>query len=262
MQLANNSIILKETNKHATQPIALNPHIRRFFDYFSLESGFNYQQDPQKSTDVYRLRHKVYCETLGYEPVNATEQEQDEFDLRSDYISIVHDTSNETVGCTRIINCHENSDCLPVELLSCQKLYEGALHPGNFPRQHICEISRLTVDKAFHPIKDRNLTGISLEQSTYPYINLHLYLSSLKHAADSGRPHVYLLSEPKLVRSMRMVGLRIEPIGSYVAHKGLRQPCYIDAQHFMDNLPVQFEQMLERIEQQMPNIMTARAVNA
>lgn len=261
MQLANNSIILNKTENHAAQPIALNPHIRRFFDYFVLESGFSYLDNPQKSIDVYRLRHKVYCEALGFEPVNAKEQEQDEFDLRSDYISIVHGASSGIVGCTRIINCYGEDDYLPVELLSCQKLYEGSLHPGNFSRQEVCEISRLTVDKAFHPLKGQSLVNISLEQATYPYINLYLYLSSLKHAADSGRRHVYLLSEPKLVRSMRMVGLKIEPIGNYIAHKGLRQPCYIDAQYFMENLPVQFEQMLERIEDHFPHLMTARVVN-
>ncbi|WP_438865172.1 PEP-CTERM/exosortase system-associated acyltransferase [Neptunicella sp.] len=261
MQLANNSITLNKTEKHIAQPIALNPHIRRFFDYFQLESGFSYLENPTRSIDVYRLRHKVYCEALGFEPVNAEEQEQDEFDLRSDYISIAHSVSNNIVGCTRIINCYEDSDYLPVELLSCQKLYEGALHPRNFSRHEVCEISRLTVDKAFHPLKRRDFESISVEQATYPYINLYLYLSSLKHAADSGRRHVYLLSEPKLVRSMRMVGLKIEPVGNYIAHKGLRQPCYIDAQYFMDNLPVQFEQMLQRIEQHFPHLLSAKVVN-
>lgn len=190
-----------------------------------------------KCDDIYRLRHKVYCETLRYEPVYPNGIEKDDFDIRSHHVAITHLKLGSVIGCTRVVNCFEQNDKLPVELLANKQLLDSEFHPEKFGRKNICEISRLAVDQEF---KEDLEDVTAQEKSLYPYIALHLYYSSLKLAAESNRPNVYLLSETKLIRSMRLVGINIIPIGDYVAHNGLRRPCYINAQEFVDNLPIKF----------------------
>jgi N-acyl amino acid synthase of PEP-CTERM/exosortase system len=211
--------------------------LHRFGHYFNVESGVNHMMSPIKCVEIYRLRHKVYCETLGYEPVYHNGIEKDDFDIRSHHVAITHHNLGTVIGCTRVVNCFDENDLLPVEVLAEKQLLDSDYRPEKFGRDNICEISRLAVDQEFK--QDLNEVTAQ-EQSLYPYIAMHLYYSSLKLAVESNRPHVYLLSETKLIRSMRLVGINIIPIGDYVAHNGLRRPCYINAQEFIDNLPSKF----------------------
>jgi N-acyl amino acid synthase of PEP-CTERM/exosortase system len=238
--MQSSSILIKSATKtkseKASELFQLSP-LHRFGRYFDVESGVNHIMSPSKCDDIYRLRHKIYCEELGYEPVNHNGIETDNFDIRAHHVAITHQKLGAVIGCTRVVNCYNEDDLLPMEVLAKKQLLDLDYHPEKFGRESICEISRLAVDQEFK----QNLNEVSdQEQKLYPYIALHLYYSSLKLAVESNRPHVYLLSESKLIRSMRLVGIDIIPIGDYVAHKGLRKPCYINAQSFIDNLPRQF----------------------
>ena len=237
-----NSLLAKNANNSEPEPekicniFKLSP-LHKFGHYFDVESGVNHMMSPIKCVEIYRLRHKVYCETLGYEPVYHNGIEKDNFDIRSHHVAITHQELGTVIGCTRVVNCFDEHDLLPVEVLSEKQLLDPEYHPEKFGRDSICEISRLAVDQGFK----KDLDDVTAqEQSLYPYIALHLYYSSLKLAVESNRPHVYLLSESKLIRSMRLVGINIITIGDYVSHKGLRKPCYINAKEFIENLPRKF----------------------
>jgi N-acyl amino acid synthase of PEP-CTERM/exosortase system len=221
--------------------IQLNP-LNRFGHYFDVERGITAIEAPQMCDEIYRLRHKIYCEKLKYETLNEQGIEKDAFDYRSQHVAITHQKLNKIVGCTRVVNCFSKDDKLPMELLSIKQLQDSDFHPNKLLRSSICEISRLAIDQDFkHELS--NVT--TLEQSLYPLVVIHLYYSSLKLAAESNRPHVYLLSESRLIRSMRLAGINIKIIGDYVAHKGLRKPCYINAQEFIENIPPKFVPLLQ-----------------
>lgn len=216
--------------------IQLNP-LNRFGLYFDVERGITAIEAPQMCDEIYRLRHKIYCEKLKYETLNKQGIEKDAFDYRSQHVAITHQKLKKIVGCTRVVNCFSEDDKLPMELLSNKQLQDSDYNPNKLPRNSICEISRLAIDQDFK----QEISDVSaLEQSLYPLVVLHLYYSSLKLAAESDRPHVYLLSESRLIRSMRLAGIKIEVIGDYVAHKGLRKPCYINALAFIENIPPKF----------------------
>jgi N-acyl amino acid synthase of PEP-CTERM/exosortase system len=233
--------------------------LHRFGRYFDVESGVNHMMSPAKCDEIYRFRHKVYCETLGYEPVNHDGIEKDNFDIRAHHVAITHQKLGDVIGCTRVVNCYHEDDLLPMEVLAQKQLLDSDYHPKKFGREYICEISRLAVDQEFKQNLREETTA--QEQTLYPYISLHLYYSSLKLAAESNRPHVYLLSESKLIRSMRLVGINIIPIGDYVAHKGLRKPCYINAQEFIDNLPSKFIPMSQNEYRQYTAPAVPRALS-
>ncbi|MBC3766523.1 PEP-CTERM/exosortase system-associated acyltransferase [Neptunicella marina] len=244
---ADNNLVSLDTKKSTrTLPVVENQHLRRFFDFFQLETGFNFNCSPQLCQDVFHLRYRVYCEALGFEPASESSMEKDLYDRRSDYFSVAHYETESTIGCCRVVKSEAQNQLLPVEELGQAALFEGELHPLNFTRDSICEISRLTVEEQFNC----HQPGVpEQEYKTYPYIRLYLIFSALQHAASLGRPHVFTLCEPKFIRYLRIIGINMQRIGSYVSHKGLRQPCYINASEFMQNLPEQFAQMLERIEQ-------------
>jgi len=263
--MQSNSVLAQNASKTKSEKVCdlfqLSP-LHRFGRYFDVESGVNHMMSPSKCDEIYRLRHKIYCEKLGYEPVNHDEIEKDNFDIRAHHVAISHQKLGAVIGCTRVVNCYNEDDLLPMEVLAKKQLLDVDYHPQKFGRDSICEISRLAVDHEFK----QNLNEVtSQEQNLYPYIALHLYYSSLKLAVESNRPHVYLLSESKLIRSMRLVGINIIPIGDYVAHKGLRKPCYINAQDFIDNLPRKFLPMSQNEYGQNPlstNAVELSVVNA
>jgi N-acyl amino acid synthase of PEP-CTERM/exosortase system len=238
--MQSNSVLKQNVDKTMSEQVCdlfqLSP-LHRFGHYFNVESGVNPTMSPTKCVEIYRLRHKVYCKKLGYEPVYHSGIEKDDFDIRSHYVAITHQALGTVIGCTRVVNCFDENDLLPIEEIAENQLLDSDYHPEKFGRENICEFSRFAVDQEFK----QGLNDVSpQEQSVYPYIALHLCYTTLKLAVELKRPHVYLLSESKLIRSLRLLGINIIPIGNYVAHNGLRKPCYINAQEFIDHLPHKF----------------------
>lgn len=80
------------------------------FDRFNLGEGFSRYFEVLSATtdelrnDVYRIRHEVYCEELGFEPVRPDRRETDVFDRHSVHCLLRSASeTHELVGCTRMV---------------------------------------------------------------------------------------------------------------------------------------------------------------
>ena len=78
-------------------------------EFLNLGSGFRkyFRVVPALSEDqrltVFRIRHSVYCEELGYEPSNPDRLETDAYDHRSVHCFLQSVRTGQFVGCVRLI---------------------------------------------------------------------------------------------------------------------------------------------------------------
>ncbi|MGJ7457830.1 PEP-CTERM/exosortase system-associated acyltransferase [Halomonas sp. RA08-2] len=193
---------------------------------------------------VFHLRHKVYCEELGYEEPSDEDAklEFDEHDSHSLHCLIEHRRSGEAAGCMRLVFPDEenfSSDRhLPLQSYAGQSLTHESLHPKQLDRDKICEISRLAVGTHFRRKSVISEIENSLnhdfyqfttdERQTFPVIVVGLFLATYALVGLSNRRHVFAMMEPRLPRLLSMSGFHFTQVGSSIDFHGKRSAFYID----------------------------------
>ncbi len=222
---------------------------------------------------VYRLRHDVYCEELGFEPTNDERVERDEFDDYSDYCLVRHKSSNTFASTVRVVA----PSC--AQLLPLEKYCEGAitdeeLHPQNFAREDVCEISRLALRATFRrrktdKFKDSAVGGINInelyeeELRCFPFITASMYLAATVLVERHNIKHAYVMMEPRLARSTALLGIKFQQIGPVVEYHGQRAPYYITAEKIRSDLPITLKPLMDMIEREVnASLSTSQIVGA
>lgn len=212
----------------------------------------------------YNIRHKVYCEELGFEAVNPSNIETDEFDDFSTACLIRHKRSNHFAGTVRLVRPHLDSHLLPIEKYCLDSITHKTLNPSLFDRKQICEISRLAVPKEFRKREMDRFSGAALgvineetysedELRCFPFIAIGLYFSAAALVIREDIKHTYVMMEPRLARSMRFVGINFEQIGPTVDYHGKRAPFYINPSLLYKSLKPTFKVMLSDIQSTIDN---------
>ncbi len=210
--------------------------------------------------EVFRIRHNVYCEELAFEKVKDEGKEQDEFDAQSIFSMIKHKPSNTYTSCVRVVKSANASEVLPIEKYCIEAIQNKELHPSNFPRHEIAEISRLAVKAEFRRRKTDKFKGSAIgaisessysetELRCFPFIAIGLYMAAATMSIETGVKHVYVMMEPRLARSMKFVGINFVQLGDAIDYHGLRAPYYINSTMFMGNLSPGFKCLYEKISQ-------------
>lgn len=193
---------------------------------------------------VYRLRHEVYCEELGYEePSDAHERlEYDEYDERSLHCLIEHRRSGKTAGGMRLVLPSSDDHChgtrLPLQSYAGQSLTHAGLHPALLAKNEICEVSRLAISPPFRrrSVKaevEASVTSPFLEftrdeKQTFPVIVVGLFLATYALVGMTHRRHVFAMMEPKLTRLLAMSGFYFTQVGDTIDFHGQRNAFHID----------------------------------
>lgn len=227
---------------------------------------------PELREEVFKIRHNVYCEELGFEPIRYDGMETDEFDRQSIFAMIKHRPSENFASCVRIVKADKEGDLLPIEKFCKEAIEDPNLDPQNFDRSEICEISRLAVRSEFRRRQSDKFkgsaTGVISEQTysetelrCFPFIAIGLYMVAASMAIDSGIKHVYVMMEPRLARSMKFVGIKFEPLGTPVDYHGLRGPYYINPDIFLNNLTPGFKALYDAINADLKPMIKANSGN-
>lgn len=215
-------------------------------------------RDDELRNEVYRIRHNVYCEELGFEPVRESGMEIDEFDAYSQHCMIHHKTSKQFAGTARIVCPQKEGQQLPIQKYCIDSITHKTFNPNLFDRHEICEVSRLAVPKHFRRRQMDQFSGAAtgaINQSTYsetelrcfPFIAVGLYFSAASMALSSGIKHAFVMMEPRLARSMSFIGIKFTQIGPVVDYHGKRAPYYISQSLLFENLNPNFKKMLNDI---------------
>ena len=210
--------------------------------------------------EVYKIRHGVYCEELGFEPVKESGMELDDFDKFSVHCLIKHSRSSTFAGTVRIVRPTESHQQLPIEKYCLNSITDDRLNPSSFARKDICEVSRLAVPKQFRRRQMDNYQGAAvgtINKSTYsetelrcfPFIAVGLYFAAAALALEEEIRHAYVMMEPRLARSMGFVGIKFQQIGPVVDYHGKRAPYYINQELLKTKLSPSFLKMLIDIKQ-------------
>ncbi|MDB2705437.1 PEP-CTERM/exosortase system-associated acyltransferase [Pseudomonadota bacterium] len=197
--------------------------------------------------EVFRIRHNVYCEELAFEEVKEGGMEQDEFDAQSIFAMIKHKPSGTYTSCIRLVKSANASELLPIEKYCMEAIQNKELHPSNFPREEIAELSRLALKAEFRRRKTDKFKGSAIgaiRESTYsetehrcfPFIAIGLYMAAATMSIETGIKHCYVMMEPRLARSMKFVGINFVQLGDAIDYHGLRAPYYINPGIFMESL--------------------------
>ncbi len=210
----------------------------------------------------FRIRHNVYCEELGYERIRYTGMETDSFDAHSKACVIKHNGSGTYAGTVRAILTTSEKQQLPIEKFCSDAIEERNIHPSNFERHKIAEVSRLAVPASFRRRSTEKHHGAAMgaineetfsteEMRCFPFIAISLYFSIMSLLIQEGVEHVYVMVEPKLARNMGFAGINFNQVGEITDYHGRRAPYYITADEALNNLPAGFKCLYNFIDESL-----------
>lgn len=215
---------------------------------------------------AYRIRHEVYCEQLGFEPLRPDRLETDAHDRHSLHgLVTLLPASQEPAGCIRIVLADPADDrrALPFETVCMATIDRSIVDPRTLRREHIGEVSRLAV-RAIHQQRSEvphhiqakhHPCAVASSQLGIPYVAVGLYLGVIAMAVRHDIHTLFLLTEPRLAAHFTKLGANLRPIGSAVEHAGIRIPAMMDVEHFIDHMrpllrPI-WEQMLQETDRSL-----------
>lgn len=196
--------------------------------------------------EVYRVRHQVYCEDLGFEPVRPDRRETDEHDSNSLHLLMRNVKTGEFVGCTRIVRPRQEDPHyrLPFEKSCAAVLDRAIVDPAKLPHHSIGEVSRLAVIGEYRRRKGEanNVVGISGEdfgtpkQPRFPFIPIGLYLGTTELARLNGIDTVFVLTEDRLANHFGKLGFNLQHIGKQIDYHGKRIPSMMSVSATINNM--------------------------
>lgn len=211
---------------------------------------------------IYRLRHDVFLQELGYELSGVPEerQERDDYDNNAIYVVVVCRLTEQVVGSARIVVPQApmigRLSYLPVENYCGQELASSNICLADIPREKLCEISRIVVARHFRKRKD--LSGNDLEQGGLNAVNrlisIALFVSSAALLETMGRPHVMGFIEKKFARLLRGTGMKIERISPFHDICGLRAAYYGNTNYSLRYVSPLFSEMYFLIKKRLDGI--------
>lgn len=216
--------------------------------------------DARSLDQVFRVRHTVYCEDLGWEPVRDDGRESDEFDRHSFHCLLRRKDTGEPVGCTRLIVARpENPDFpLPFEVACKDVLDRSAVDPARLPRHTMGEVSRLAVLSTFRQRKEESSTAFSLADddfgdrgpsTRFPFIPISLYLGAAAMARRVGVEHVFVLTDPRLAKHFVRIGFDIRTVGDQIEHRGIRVPSLLSSSKVVASLRPMIQPLYAAVEE-------------
>jgi N-acyl amino acid synthase of PEP-CTERM/exosortase system len=198
--------------------------------------------------EVFRIRHAVYCEELGYEPIRDDGLESDEFDKRSLHCVLQAVATGEYIGCVRLV-CAQRDDpdvALPFETVCGSSMDRTIVDPAQLDRSRIAEVSRLAVIARYRRRRTERNVPVSIDEGDFgspdrprfPYIAAGLYLAMLAQAKRHGLDTLFMLTERRLGKQLARLGVALRPIGPPIEHRGLRYPSVMSVQEVIDGFSV------------------------
>lgn len=255
------------TLRHSSHAIMGYPHLSHFVmtdsslsELFQTHFEILPAEQAHMQDIVFRIRHQVYCEELGYEPHRANQLEQDDFDKNAIHCLLLHKPSQTYAGCVRLILSDSQAPELnfPFEQVCGKSLCWTFDNSGDMGRKKYGEISRLAVTAPFRRARHGAHTahsgggppgaGYEEVRRLFPSVALGLYLASTAMGLSKGLDGVFAMMEPRLARQLRFFGIQCQQVGEAVEHRGTRVPYFICSQALLGNLKLECRTLLGRIQ--------------
>jgi N-acyl amino acid synthase of PEP-CTERM/exosortase system len=216
--------------------------------------------------ESYRIRHAVYCEELGWEPLRDTAMETDPCDSYSFVLLLLHKRTGQYAGTARlVISPPDQPDKqLPFETHCLQSLWPDAIDMSKYPKGSYSEISRLAVPEAFRRrmgekntpfvVNDINLTKSIFtedERRNFPNIAIGLYLGIIALSQMCHHRAMFVVVEPRLKKRLERLGFAFEQLGDEMDYHGTRALFYLPENKFTSALNPEVLQLFELLKKQL-----------
>lgn len=224
----------------------LHTEFRRYFSVIRAAT-------PQQADASYRMRHRIYCEELGFEPVRPDARERDEYDDGAEHLLIRNGQTADYVGCARVVLPHDLDCALPVERSGSWMAERPLFDSEGRPR--VAELSRLAVVREYRRRKGEQETPVNLSETDFgtpsrprfPHIPVGLYLGALAIAEKRSIASLVVLTESRLASHFGRLGVRLEQVGTAVEFHRMRAPYMMHVEQTIDALPAVIRDLYDGI---------------
>lgn len=212
--------------------------------------------------ESFKIRHQVCCEELQALPIQSDLMESDHYDEHAIHCLVQHKKSGQYTGTIRIVYSRSTDELLPLEQFYLPKIYPDSIKPTDFPRDKICEASRLIVPQSFRRRSMDKVSGTAtgaINRATYseeelrcfPFIAVSLYLAAANVIIRNNFGHCFVMIEPRLAQSLDFVGIPFQQIGPAVNYFGERAGYFVDQETLEKKLPNGITRLREVIYEQL-----------
>jgi len=224
-----------------------------WYESLNLRKGFQryFEVAPaltaELKNEVFGIRHRVYCEELGFEATRPDRRERDEYDAHSVHLLIRSVVEDGYVGCARLVLARPGDPYypLPFERACGAMLDRSLIDPTRVPRSAVAEVSRLAIVKTFRRRRGEASTADAIAQMDFgtedrprfPYIQVGLYLGIVALAQRFDIHTLFVLTEPRLATHFRKLGIKVRPMGAPIEHHGARVPAMMNVNEMVNGLP-------------------------
>ncbi len=200
-------------------------------------------QRPATCRECYRIRHEVYCEEMSVYDKSEDHLETDACDEHALQALVQHIPSGKHAGTVRVVYSGHPGQRLPIERNCLHSISSSEVSPGDFPRETICEISRLAIRREFR----RNRRGLdhgavanvrwgNQEMRSFAQIASGLFAMAIAMTEHYGLEHCFVMMNPVLARRLEWLGIELRQIGEVIKHHGDRAPYYLNSETICENL--------------------------
>lgn len=217
---------------------------------------------------VFRVRHQVYCQELGFEAIRPDAQERDEYDAHAVHLLLRKAGEGAPVGCARLVrpNPNDPSTPLPFERFCAASLDRSIIDPARLPRSTVAEVSRLAVMSEFRRRKGEARQPAPLsegdfgtdEHPRFPYVLMSLYLGIVAIGSIHGIESLFMLTEPRLAGHFAKLGVTVRQIGSPIEHRGLRIPSMMSVSEIVSGLNAYSRPLYLELMEEVARALRAR----
>lgn len=212
--------------------------------------------------ESFRIRHAVYCEELGWEPLRPDGMETDECDQYSFSLLLLHKRTGQYAGTVRIIipPPDQPQQKLPFEQHCLDSLYPDFDKLQQISRGSYGEISRLAVPEAFRRRSgEKNMPFVlnecdakdvfsDDERRNFPNIAVGLYLSVIALVKICNHAATFVVVEPRLNKRLERLGLRFKQIGEEMDYHGVRALFYLPKEDYSADLNSEMLELFDSLE--------------
>lgn len=234
---------------------------RNFNKYFEIL----YANTQELREESFRIRHQVYCEELGWEPLRQNRQETDEFDDYAFCLLLRHRTTGRYAGTVRLIipPPTQSSQQLPFERYCLPSLYDDFNELDKYQRGQYGEISRLAVPEFFRrrvgeentpcAINENAEASVTTEEErrNFPNIALGLYLGVIALVKICNHSATFVVVEPRLNKRLDRLGLRFSQIGHEMDYHGTRALFYLPKEKYSSDLNTEMLELFNLLEAEL-----------
>lgn len=211
------------------------------------------QMIPATTSDLrekaFRLRHKIYCESMNYEPIHSSGKERDAFDRHATQMLVYNKPMNRFIACLRLIHSwHEGQrKTLPFEEHCKDALDKNIVQKIKNSGQGYAEASRFGIDKDQIHLWNQSPAETTKEQgqlfSSLLLPSMYLGLFALAKAENIS--HLFAIVEPRLLQNMNYYGIGASQIGGEINHRGTRVPIMTTVHDVESRLSATFRPLYE-----------------